>query len=151
MTQCRCLSLHLNLGHRQEGPPSVFGFFFPLLPLSHILQLIYQTTKKFLFSFPPTTSLIFGLFRIQVGKKQGYFAGPFQMTKEPRLWDPDLNHRDRYPVASQVQILCPGFHGPLRQPPGKPASGSPTTPSPNPQLLKRQATQWMRSLWESTS
>lgn len=45
MTQCCCLSLHPNLGHRQEGPPSVF-VFPPLLPLSHILQVVYQTTKK---------------------------------------------------------------------------------------------------------
>ena len=37
-----CLSLHLILGFRQEGPPSVFL----LLPLSHILQLIYQKKKK---------------------------------------------------------------------------------------------------------
>ena len=74
-----CLSLHLILGFRQEGPPSVFL----LLPLSHILQLIYQKKKKkkLLFSLPPTTSLIFGLLRIQVGKMQGYFAGPLEMMK----------------------------------------------------------------------
>lgn len=141
MTRCRCLSLHLNLGHRQEGPPSVFFFFFfsPLLPLSHILQLIYQTTKKV--SIFPSTHHFFNFRFAQNpgGEKAGLFCrslGDDERTKalRPRSQAQDL-------VASQAQILCPGFHGPLRPPPGKPASGSPPTLSPNPQLLKRQATQ----------
>ena len=46
MTQCRCLSLHLNLGHRQEGPPSVFGFFFPALTIKPYPSTYLPNNKK---------------------------------------------------------------------------------------------------------
>ena len=78
-----CLSLHLILGFRQEGPPSVF---LPL-PLSHILQLIYQKKKKKVAIFTSTHHFFhFRFAQNPGGKSAGLFRRPLRDDERTPEW-----------------------------------------------------------------